>query len=202
MIINREFDTIYHEHISFFNVKSMDTLVKRNGLVLNRVLENSIHGNSYIFEIKLWKDLSIYNIDTYINEEYSKKLYDINIYKTFYSDTLDILKNLRNLINIYNKNNKIIGFGASAKGQTLLLYENIVLDYIIDENPLKIGLYSPKLKIPIVDINHFVNDECINIVIIILAWNFSSEIKEKINRFKGNKNIIIIEKYFPNLVIS
>ena len=51
MIINNEFDTTYHEHISFYNTKSMKTLVERNGLFLNRVLEAEIHGNSYIFEI-------------------------------------------------------------------------------------------------------------------------------------------------------
>lgn len=68
MIINNEFDTIYHEHISFFNTKSMNILVSRNGLVLNRVLENQIHGISYIFEIKVQKDLKIYNIHRYYTQ--------------------------------------------------------------------------------------------------------------------------------------
>ena len=47
-----QFDTIYHEHINFFNVKSMDKLVKRCGLKLDQVVKNPIHGTSYIFVIK------------------------------------------------------------------------------------------------------------------------------------------------------
>jgi vacuolar-type H+-ATPase subunit F/Vma7 len=76
------------------------------------------------------------------------------------------------------------------------------LNYIIDENPLKIGLYSPKMNIPIVDINHFMNDTSEDkYMIIILAWNFSKEIKEKIRKYKGNKKCVILETYFPEIVI-
>jgi hypothetical protein len=203
MIINAEFDTTYHEHISFFNTNSMKTLIERNGLYLNRILEASIHGNSYIFEIKTQIDNSIYNVDKYLTDEYYKNIYDDKTYQVFNYKTLQIVAQLKNTINEYkNKDYKCIGFGAAAKGQTVLCYGNISLDYIIDENPLKIGLYSPKMNIPIVDINHFKNDEDNKIVIIILAWNFASEIKDKINKNKGKKEIILIEAYFSDIVIS
>jgi prolyl-tRNA synthetase len=94
---------------------------------------------------------------------------------------------------------KCIGFGAAAKGQTVLCYANIFLDYIIDENPLKIGLYSPKLNIPIVEISKLKEDTSEKILILILAWNFSKEIIEKIK--KVNKNVVIIKKYLPCLEI-
>ena len=105
------------------------------------------------------------------------------------------------LLRFQNDGYKCIGFGAAAKGQTVLCYGNINLEYIIDENPLKIGLYSPKMNIPIVDINCFMNDTDIKFVILILAWNFSKEIIDKIRLYKGKKEVVIIEAYFPELLI-
>jgi len=202
MIKNGEFDTIYHEHISFFNTKSMDILTERNGLILNRVLENDIHGKSYIFEIKLCKDQSIYNIDKYLENEQSIGLYSNSIYDKFSLNAINIINNLKNEIQKYRNEYKCIGFGAAAKGQTILCVGDINLDYIIDENLLKIGEYSPKLDIPIVSLDHFSNDTCDKYLIIILAWNFAKEIKEKINKVKQNKKIIVIENYFPDIVIK
>ena len=202
MIVNGEFDTTYHEHISFFNTKSMKLLVERNGLVLNRVLESDIHGHSYIFEIKLYKDDSIYDVDKHLENEENLGLYSNEIYMKFNLNAEKSIQNIKNEISNYD-GYKIIGFGAAAKGQTFLCYGNINLDYIIDENPFKIGTYSPKLDIPIVDINHFVNDSSNNkFLVIILAWNFAKEIKEKLKRIKGDKEIIVIEKYFPEIITT
>lgn len=203
MIINAEFDTTYHEHISFFNTKSMKTLVEKNGLILNRVMEASIHGTSYIFEIKKIKDESIYNVNEHLESEEKCGLYSELNYYDFSRKTFTMIHDLKFQIQKHTlQNYKCIGFGAAAKGQTILCYADISLDYIIDENPLKIGLYSPKMNIPIVDIEHFKNDECEKYLVVILAWNFAREIKEKIHKNKGNKEIIIIESYFPNIVVS
>ena len=204
MIINGEFDTTYHEHISFFNTKSMNYLVKRNGLFLNRVLEHSIHGRSYIFEIKLAIDFEIYNVDEHLEFENNLGLYNSITYDKFSLNAKRCVKNLNNQINIYrNKTEyKCIGFGAAAKGQIVLCYGNIDLDYIIDENSLKTNLYSPKLDIPIVNLDYFINDKCDKFLVVILAWNFAKEIKEKINKIKGNKTVIVIEKYFPEIIMN
>jgi len=200
MIINGEFDTIYHEHISFFNTKSMKILVERCGLELNRVLENEIHGRSYIFEIKL-KKTNEYNVDEIMRFEEKLGLYTPFIYEKFKLNSDKCVKTLSLTIDKYRKTHKCIGFGAAAKGQTVLCYGNIDLDYIIDENTLKTNTFSPKLDIPIVDIDYFINDNSSEkFLIVILAWNFAKEIIGKINKVKGLKNIIIIEKYFPEIV--
>jgi hypothetical protein len=204
MIINNEFDTTYHEHISFYNTKSMKTLVERNGLFLNRILEAEIHGYSYIFEISKTKtNNSNNNINTYLKEEDDKKIYNELTYYTFNEKTQIIVSNLKQEIEDFRaKGYKCIGFGAAAKGQTVLCYGEISLDYIIDENPLKIGLFSPKMNIPIVSIDHFINDNNNNkYIILILAWNFATEIKEKIRKYKGNKKCVILEAYFPEIII-
>jgi 2-polyprenyl-3-methyl-5-hydroxy-6-metoxy-1,4-benzoquinol methylase len=204
MIINGEFDTTYHEHISFFNTKSMNALTESNGLILNHICENEIHGGSYIFEIKLSKDDIIYNVDKYMQEEENAGLYSDTIYKEFNMNAINCVKNLKSKILEYEMGGyKCIGFGAAAKGQTVLCYGNINLDYIIDENPLKIGQFSPKMNIPVVDLEYFEHDETHNkYLVVILAWNFANEIKQKIEKIKGNKNIHFIDKYFPSIHIT
>jgi len=177
MIINGEFDTTYHEHISFYNTKSMNILIKRNGLVLNRVLEHSIHGRSYIFEIKLTKDENIYNVDEHLKIENNLGLYNEKTYDRFKLNAERCINSLKLTIENYRTN-------------------------IIDENPLKIGNYSPKLDIPIVSLEHFKEDKNEKILIVILAWNFAKEIKEKINKVKGDKDIVVIEKYFPKIIVN
>lgn len=203
MIINAEFDTIYHEHISFYNTMSMQKLVERNGLFLNRVMEVPIHGVSYIFEIGKVMNEKICNVAEQLKCETAKNFYSPKTYSDFEFKARQVVSDLRLTLAEYgSKGYKKIGFGAAAKGQTVLCYGNIHLEYIIDENPLKIGLYSPKQKIPIVSIDKFVTDEHRKFVIVILAWNFSAEIKEKINKYKEKKNVVIIEAYFPSIVIS
>ena len=204
MIVNGEFDTTYHEHISFFNTRSMNELTRRNGLTLNRVSESDIHGGSYIFEIKLYKDDSIYNVDVCMQEEERAGLYSDAIYEQFNMNAVKCVQNLKAKILEYESAGyKCIGFGAAAKGQTVLCYGDVQLDYIIDENPLKIGQFSPKMNIPVVNLEYFENDKTHNnYLIVILAWNFASEIKQKIEKIKGNKKIVLIEKYFPEIHIS
>ena len=206
MIVNNEFDTTYHEHISFYNTKSMKMLVERNGLFLNRVLQAEIHGHSYIFEIGKVANLETnVVVDKYLKEEDDKGIYNEQTYINFNEKTQVIVSNLKQEIYDFKSNGyKCIGFGAAAKGQTVLCYGEIGLDYIIDENPLKIGLLTPKMNIPIVSIDQFIND--INTtgdkyVILILAWNFATEIKEKIRKHKGDKKCVVLEAYFPEIVI-
>lgn len=199
MIINGEFDTIYHEHISFYSIKSMRTLIERNGLCLFKVREHSIHGRSYIFEIKLNNYLDKKILIDELNED-KLGIYNPIIYDRFNLNANKAIINVKNTFSMYPEH-KIIGFGAAAKGQTFICYGNIELEYIIDENPLKIGTFSPKLDIPIVSLDHFKNDSG-KFLILILAWNFSKEIKEKLNLIKDKKQFVFIEKYFLDLIIS
>ena len=147
-------------------------------------------------------------VDKYLKEEEDKAIYNGQTYIDFNEKTKVIVANLKQEIVDFKANGyKCIGFGAAAKGQTVLCYGEIGLDYIIDENPLKIGLFSPKMDIPIVSMEHFIYDTNIEnnnenkYVILILAWNFATEIKEKIRKYKGNKKCVVLEAYFPEIVI-
>ena len=193
MIKNNQFDTIYHEHISFFSVKSFCTLAKSVGLNVVDVQRSSIHGTSFIFVLsndgidQSEKFISQeYELNNEVVVEYSKKCKKIAI------DTFDKINEIRS--NGY----KVIGYGAAAKGNTFLNFAKFELDYIVDDNPLKQNLYSPGSKIPIFSPDKLLEEKS-KVCIVPLAWNFFDEIKEKVYN-RDIKNCIFL-KYFPEVEI-
>ena len=182
MILENKTDTGYHEHLSFFNTNSMKLLVEKNGLFLNNVQEDPIHGISYIFEItkKLSKNSNV--LETLFNEM-EVGLYDKSTYINYPLKCLKYKNQFHNKLIEYKLNNKsIIGVGATAKSSTILNFAKIdsnIIDFIIDENPMKIGLFTPGSNILITDFSILktINKDTI---IMIIAWNFYNEILEKI----------------------
>lgn len=193
MIANNEFDTIYHEHLSFFSVESMSAVVHRAGLALIDVIRVPIHGTSFIFVIGKDGDRSQEFIEKEVRISATKQL-------MFYSNNVyTIIHNLRRTIEDYRfENYKIIGYGAAAKGNTVLNAGKISLDYIVDDNSLKHGLYTPGTHIEIKDPD-VLKDETGKILIVPLAWNFFDEIKEKV--LKRNSNVTFV-RYFPQISIE
>lgn len=193
---NGEFDTIYHEHISFFTIKSMVYLSDLCGLQLFNVEKVPIHGVSYIFGLKL-KDAtnSIINIelDGDIYSPYNPIFYRSHVY-----EKRDIIRDM--ITHCKNDGFAIIGFGASAKGNTLLNFLNLSdkskPEYIVDENPLKQGLYTPGTLIPVVSYDKLLSDPR-PLAILILAWNFLEEIKAKILNARQFKLTLLLVP-FPN----
>lgn len=201
MVLNNEFDTIYHEHLSFFNTKSMKTLVERCGLVLSDVFKTDIHGTSYVFVITK-KDLGLKGTQEMLNFEESKGLYDVLTYPEYalkcYKATYDLKNKLEQL---KKEGYTLVGYGAAAKGNTLLNFGKIKLDIIIDDNPLKQNLFTPGMNIPIHSSDYISNMLEDKVVFIPLAWNFYTEIKSRIKAKRDNPNDLFI-KYFPTLEIN
>ena len=197
MIINNEFDTIYHEHLSFFNTKSMKICANLNGFSLVNVLKADIHGGSYVFmlkkgdhdEFKAYKQMSkednagLYNLDTYV--EYAKKC------KKVTEDFKQELKNFK------EKDYKIVGYGAAAKGNTFLNFAQADLDYIVDDNDLKWGLLTPGRDILIKDSRCLSEEDPEKLVVVPLAWNFFDEISERANKITDSELSFI--RYFPEV---
>lgn len=193
MIKNGEFDTAYHEHLSFFNTNSMNLLCKQTELLLNKSTEVNIHGNSYLFEIlNNTKNTIDYNINDQLSNEIIDNLYSIEFYEKYAMNCIMYKNIFHNYILQYKLQNKnIIGYGSTAKSNVLLNFCNISneIDWIIDENPLKQGLYTPGSNILIKSIDSL--KEITNgTVIVIFAWNFFNEVKDKI--LKYTKNVIIL----------
>lgn len=197
MIMNGEFDTIYHEHLSFYNIRSMNELCKRADLNLIEVLKHPIHGNSFIFVISKNKSRPAY-IDLMKQNEKTWNLYDKKLYDNYVMDCKDIIESFANEVTEHKSNGKVlIGYGAPAKGNTLLNASRVLLDFIIDDNPMKQGLYTPGMRIPIFSSEKLKEyAEADNLVFVPLAWNFFDEIKTKIETMRPHKRDAYL-RYFP-----
>jgi len=201
MIRNSEFDTIYHEHLSFFNASSMSALAQRAGLHLVDIRKTPIHGNSYMFVFKKTaEDTS--KVDAVLAEERALGLQDMNTYFAYADRASTIVEDLKQTIMHYRMlDYLIVGYGAAAKGNTLLNFGEIHLDYIIDDNPLKQGLYSPGMSTPVVPIGMLDQYAETKVAFVPLAWNFFTEIRKNIKGKRDREGDVFI-KYFPTISIG
>lgn len=199
MIKNNEFDTIYHEHISFYNINSMNELCNRVGLNLIDVVKCPLHGNSYIFVIS--KTINRHaNIENHIDMEKRIGLLSDNTYVEYAKKCNEVVEKLKVEIKNYSeKGYMIVGYGAAAKGMTLLNYSGIDMNCIIDDNPLKQGRFTPGSNIPILSSERLelIKDD-VGVVFVPLAWNFFDEIKKRIISKRNNPKDIFL-RYFPTV---
>ena len=203
MVVNNEFDTIYHEHVNFYNINSMNELCKRAGLYLEDVVKCPIHGTSYIFIVSKDKQRPEH-IKNLIASEASKGLLTADTYDRWAFNAKELVEELVGRVEVYVEKYgyRAIGYGAAAKGNTLLQFSGLKLEAIIDDNPLKQGLYSPGANIPIVSIDYldkFGEDD--TIIFIPLAWNFYEEIRARIQQKRNNRGDRYV-KYFPEVDIE
>lgn len=205
MIVNGEFDTIYHEHLSFYNIKSARALCHRAGLHLIDVIKHPIHGGSYIFVISKVKDAKVY-IEAKILEEENMGLYDPQTYEEYAEKCYATAYKFAQFIqDCHAAKITVVGYGAPAKGNTLMNFANEKPDFIIEDNPLKQMLFTPGMSAPIyppayLTLNYF---ETNRIAFIPLAWNFYDEIEKKIYDLRPKhlfKDVIL--RYFPKFEIN
>jgi 2-polyprenyl-3-methyl-5-hydroxy-6-metoxy-1,4-benzoquinol methylase len=200
MVENNEFDTIYHEHLSFFCANSMNELAKRAGLHLVDVAKTPIHGTSYLFVFT--KTPRAVNINHILEEERNAGLQTPATYLEYARKAEQVVVDLKNTIAEYRAAGFVIaGYGAAAKGMTLVNFGDIHLDFIIDDNPLKQGKFTPGTHDPVVDISML--DECndLNVAFVPLAWNFFTEIRGNIKRKRDKEDDVFI-RYFPTISVE
>jgi 2-polyprenyl-3-methyl-5-hydroxy-6-metoxy-1,4-benzoquinol methylase len=193
MILNNEFDTIYHEHISYYNVKSMMLLCNRAGLNLIDVVKTPIHGTSYIFIISADRSAPS-TIKNLVDMETAAGLYTDFTYTKYTSNCIEKVANFAERVEYWREQGyKIVGYGAPAKGNTFLNFARIPLDIIIDDNKLKQGMFTPGSSIEIVGSEilgtYTENDK---VLFIPLAWNFFKEIEQRILSVRNNPNDIFL----------
>ena len=188
MVWNGEFDTIYHEHLSFFSNLSMQILASRSGFIVNEVTKRAIHGTSFLF--KLSKSGDGAQLTEYVELLHVEK---------FAEKAKKVIQDLKEIIIQEKQSGRIVvGYGAAAKGMTVINAVGESLDYIVDDNPIKHNLFTPGLHIPIYS-PEILDTEERDMTLIPLAWNFFEEISEKVSlRYRGNLRVI---KYFPEMTI-
>ena len=201
MIKNNEFDTIYHEHLSFFNSSSMTALAARAGLYIIDIQKTPIHGNSYLFVMSKHPGARP-SVQLQLDQEGEQGLQDMNTYLAYSDRASTIVEDLKQTIMHYRTlDYLIVGYGAAAKGNTLLNFGEIHLDYIIDDNPLKQGLYSPGMSTPVVPITKLDDYAETKVAFVPLAWNFFTEIRKNIKNKRDREGDVFI-KYFPTISIE
>lgn len=190
-IENREFDTIYFEHLSYFSIRPLLNVVEDCGLNIESVSHHNIHGGSV--RVTIGNGQPDYSVRDFIRLESFYR--NIDLYKEFELAVSQTIEDFR--INLHSLDGTVAAFAASAKGNTLLNCAGITdmdLMYIVDQTPEKIGKYSPGVKIPIVDMQHMIANQ--PGYLIILSWNFADEIISKCRAagYRG-KFIIPIPKW-------
>lgn len=199
LIQKAEFDTIYHEHFSYFSLFTLQKILSKYNLVIFDVEELKIHGGSMRLYIKHLenKDIIISNsIIQKLEQEKKFGLTSISTYTTF-SDKVNTSKRRiwQFFIDAKCKRKTIVGYGAPAKGNTLLNYCGIgrdFIDYTVDLNPHKQNLFLPGTHIPI--LKPVMLSKTKPDYVVILAWNFKEEIMEQMKIIKkwGGKFVILI----------
>lgn len=207
MIEEGQFDTIYHEHLSFFSTRSMKALCDRNGLYVISVQKVQIHGGSYLFTIMKSDEYKNSSLEQSLLTENKVGRYSTEVYSLYSDNIKKTIQQSKNIVQEYvNKNYLIVGYGAAAKGNTFLNASGIKPHFIIDDNQLKQGKLTPGSNCLIVDktiINLFAN----NVLFIPLSWNFYDEIKQKISQsIKELKFYSLFKyetlRYYPQITIE
>ena len=198
------FDTVYHEHLSYIAVRPLIKFFKKHRMFVFDVQKVSSHGGSIRVFVKNTKGL--YKLEgrvyQFLKKEKSNGLALAETYKKF-SKKIEMNKKL--LVKMLNKlkadGNKIVGYGAPAKGNTLLNYFGIgpeLIDYIVDDSKLKQELYTPGTHIRINPPNKL-KEENAN-YILILAWNFADKIIENHSYLKKKGVKFVIPVPVPRIV--
>lgn len=194
------FDLVYHEHLSYWSLKPLITLFKRFNMVLFDVQKVAAHGGTIRVFVK--KEKGPYrvekNVSKFLELEKKSGLSNINTYIKFADKIQDNkIKLLELLADLKSKGKSIGGYGAPAKGNTLLNFFSIgteILDYVVDDSPWKQGLYTPGKRIPVVSSKKMYEKK--TDYILILAWNFAESIIKMHKRYQesGGKFIVPVPK--------
>jgi len=196
---NVEFDTIYHEHFSLFSVFALQRIFSEYGLTIFDLEEQQIHGGSMRLYLKHSENKMII-ISPSVDEQIKKEIkYGVNNLSTYlnFQNKIELVKQKvwKFFMDAKNKNKSIVGYGAPAKGNTLLNYCGInqnMLEYTVDINPYKQGLFLPGTNIPIYSPQKIF--ETRPDYVVILAWNLKEEIMQQMKQIKnwGGKFVVFI----------
>jgi hypothetical protein len=186
LIEQTQFDTIYHEHFSYFSCITIQKVFSAHGLVLFDVDELGTHGGSLRVYARHDDDASkpvSSNVSRLIDKETAAGFADIDFYRSFESAVISTKQNLLEfLIQAKREGKSIVGYGAAAKGNTLLNYCGVrtdFIDYVVDRSPHKQDHYLPGTHIPIYSPERI--KETKPDYLLILPWNIKKEVMEQMH---------------------
>ena len=203
LIDNLEYDTIYHEHLSYIAVSPLVRFFKKHDIDIFNLSEEDIHGGSIrIFTCRKGQQEIDPAVQSYVKKEEDSRNLSIEGLKEFsqcvsrHRDELTwLLKSLK------QKGNRIAGVSAPAKGMTLLNYCKIgqeTLEFLTEKSTLKINRYAPGSHLPVVPDSALLSE---NIdYALLLAWNFKDEIIDNLSDFRAKGGKFIIPIPVPTII--
>jgi 2-polyprenyl-3-methyl-5-hydroxy-6-metoxy-1,4-benzoquinol methylase len=189
MIEENQFDTIYHEHYSYFSLNTFATICKAHQLEVYDLETMATHGGSlrlFVGHVDYCHGKTSDAVKQGLAEEKRKGYHDIRFYESYGAKVRQVKRNiLKGLIGLKEAGKSIAAYGAPAKGNTLLNYCGIgtdFIDYTVDRNPHKQGLYLPGSRIPIYGPEKIFETK--PDYMLILPWNLKDEIMEQMALIK------------------
>jgi SAM-dependent methyltransferase len=199
LVEENQYDTIYHEHFSYFSLITVEKIFSAHGLVLFDVEEIPTHGGSIRIYVRHAKDLSKPVTQAVVElreRELARGLHRMETYAAFAEQVVESKRALLDLlIRLRRARKRVVGYGAPGKGNTLLNYCGIRTDFLeftVDRSPYKHGRFLPGTHIPIYAPSQI--REARPDYILILPWNLKNEIMSQLEytRDWGAKFIIPI----------
>lgn len=211
MVTHLEFDTIYHEHLSYFSVTALQRLFDEAGLVLWDVESLALHGGSLIARAKkkgalpnpsVERFVEAENAQGYVPRRSSEKGIP-HVLQGFADGTLRLRTAIPALLRALKSEGKTIaGYGAAAKGVVLLNYcgriGSDVIDFVADRSPYKQGKLMPGVHLPVVGPEQIIARK--PDVVIILAWNFLDEIRRQLQPYEAAGGRFLVPVPEPRFV--
>jgi predicted TPR repeat methyltransferase len=186
LVMHGQFDTIYHEHFSYLSLTAVRRVLEKNGLSIFDVEELQTHGGS----LRLYAQRTDHgdkevcsSVSALLERERELGMASPSYYRNF-QQRAETIKNefVSFLIDAKRKGKSVAGYGAAAKGNTLMNYAGIrsdLLSFVADRNPAKQNKFMPGSRIPILD-EHHIRTERPDYVVL-LPWNLAPELKKQLS---------------------
>lgn len=203
LICGLQYDTIYHEHLSYLSLTPLVAFFKKHGLEIFDVQQRDIHGGSFRVFVGWPKRYPMSPVvENMLRQESAQKLHSFETLRKFADAVSEHREQLTNeLWDLKRSGATIAALSAPAKGMTLLNYCRIgpeLIDFVTEKSKLKIGKYTPGTHIPVLPDSALV--DVAPDYALLLAWNFAAEIIKNLSDYQKNGGRFIIPIPTPKVI--